>query len=46
MYRFNACKYNKAGRDLYEKIVGKYKRWKLELTAMCYNLLKQVFAIV
>ena len=42
---FNGCKYNKAFRDLYERIVAKGKRKKLALIAVCNKLLKQAFAI-
>jgi len=45
MCSFNACKYNKAYRALYERIVAKGKRKKLALIAVCNKLLKQVFAI-
>lgn len=40
MCSFNACKYNKACRDLYERIVAKGKRKKLALIAVCNKLLK------
>ncbi|MDO1500167.1 IS110 family transposase [Winogradskyella maritima] len=42
---FNACKYNKACRDLYQRIVAKGKSKKLALIAVCNKLLKQAFAI-
>ena len=45
MCSFNACKYNKACRDLYERIVAKGKSKKLALIAVCNKLLKQAFAI-
>jgi transposase len=45
MCSFTACKYNKARRDLYERIVAKGKRKKLALIAVCNKLLKQPFAI-
>lgn len=45
MCSFNACKYNKACRDLYERIVAKEKSKKLALIAVCNKLLKQAFAI-
>jgi len=45
MCSFTACKYNKACRDLYERIVAKGKSKKLELITMCNKLLKQAFAI-
>jgi len=45
MCSFNACKYNKSCRDLYERIVAKGKSKKLALIAVCNKLLKQVFAI-
>jgi transposase len=43
---FNACKYNKACKAMYDRIVAKGKRKKLALIAVCNKLLKQVFAIV
>jgi len=43
---FNACKYNKACKALYDRIVAKGKRKKLALIAVCNKLLKQAFAIV
>jgi transposase len=45
MCSFSACKYNKACRDIYERIVTKGKRKKLALIAVCNKLLKQAFAI-
>jgi transposase len=45
MCSFNACKYNKACRDLYERIVAKGKSKKLALIAVCNKLLKQAFSI-
>jgi transposase len=42
---FSACKYNKACRELYERIVAKGKSKKLALIAVCNKLLKQAFAI-
>lgn len=42
---FNACKYNKACRELYERIVAKGKSKKLALIAVANKLLKQAFAI-
>lgn len=42
---FNACKHNKACRDLYERIVNKGKSKKLALIAVANKLLKQCFAI-
>lgn len=45
MCSFNACKCNKACRDLYERLVAKGKSKKLALIAVCNKLLKQVFAI-
>ena len=45
MCSFTACKYNKARRDLYERIVAKGKSKKLALIAVCNKLLKQAFAI-
>ena len=56
MYSFNACKYNKACREIYERIVATCLRRlrhdreedtskKLALIAVCNKLLKQAFAI-
>ncbi len=45
MCSFNACKYNKACREVYERIVAKGKSKKLALIAVCNKLLKQAFAI-
>jgi transposase len=45
MCSFNACKYNKACRALYERIAAKGKRKKLALIAVCHKLLKQAFSI-
>jgi len=42
---FNACKHNKACRELYERIVNKGKSKKLALIAVANELLKQCFAI-
>jgi transposase len=42
---FNACKYNKACKALYDRIVAKGKSKKLALIAVCNKLLKQAFAI-
>lgn len=42
---FSACKYNKACREIYERIVAKGKSKKLALIAVCNKLLKQAFAI-
>ena len=39
------AKYNKACRDLYERLVAKGKSKKLALIAVCNKLLKQAFAI-
>lgn len=46
MCSFNACKYNKACKALYERIIAKGKSKKLALIAVCNKLLKQAFAIV
>jgi transposase len=46
MCSFTACKYNKACREIYERIVAKGKSKKLALIAVCNKLLKQAFAIV
>jgi len=43
---FNACKYNKACKALYERIVNKGKSKKLALLAVCNKLLRQAFSIV
>ena len=45
MCSFNACKSNKACRDLYERILGKGKCKKLALIAVANKLIKQSFAI-
>jgi transposase len=45
MCRFNACKSNKACRELYERIVAKGKSEKLALIAVANKLMKQAFAI-
>ena len=45
MCSFNACKHNKACKELYDRIVAKGKSKKLALIAVCNKLLKQVFAI-
>lgn len=46
MCSFNACKYNKACKDLFDRIVAKGKSKKLALIAVCNKLLKQAFSIV
>ena len=43
---FNACKYNRACKALYDRIVAKGKSKKLALIAVCNKLLKQAFSIV
>lgn len=43
---FNACKYNKACKALYNRIVAKGKSKKLALIAVCNKLLKQAFSII
>lgn len=45
MCSFNACKYNKACKAIYERIIAKGKSKKLALMAVCNKLLKQAFAI-
>ncbi|MBS9774829.1 MAG: IS110 family transposase [Tenacibaculum sp.] len=45
MCSFNACKCNRACRELYERIVAKGKSKKLALIAVCNKLIKQAFAI-
>ena len=42
---FSACKYNRACREIYERIVAKGKSKKLALIAVANKLLKQAFAI-
>lgn len=42
---FSACKYNRACREVYERIVAQGKSKKLALVAVCNKLLKQAFAI-
>ena len=46
MCSFNACKYNKGCKALYDRIVAKGKSKKLALIAVCNKLLKQAFAVV
>ena len=46
MCSFNACKYNRACKALYDRIVAKGKSKKLALIAVCNKLLKQAFAVV
>lgn len=46
MCSFNACKYNKACKGLFDRIVAKGKSKKLALIAVCNKLLKQAFSIV
>jgi transposase len=46
MCSFNACKYNKACKELFDRIVAKGKSKKLALKAVCNKLLKQAFSIV
>lgn len=43
---FNACKYNRACKNIYDRIVAKGKSKKLALIAVCNKLLKQAFSIV
>ena len=43
---FNACKYNKSCKAVYDRIVAKGKSKKLALLAVCNKLLKQAFSIV
>ena len=45
MCSFNACKYNKACKALYDRIVAKGKSKKLALIAVCNKLLKQAYAV-
>jgi len=46
MCSFNACKYNRACKVLFDRIVAKGKSKKLALIAVCNKLLKQAFSIV
>lgn len=46
MCSFNACKYNRACKALYDRIIAKGKSKKLALIAVCNKLLKQAFSIV
>ena len=46
MCSFNACKYNKACKALFDRVVAKGKSKKLALIAVCNKLLKQAFSIV
>ena len=46
MCSFNACKYNRGCKALYDRIVAKGKSKKLALIAVCNKILKQAFAIV
>ena len=43
---WNACKYNKACKALFDRLVAKGKSKKLALIAVCNKLLKQAFSIV
>ena len=42
---FSACRYNKACREIYERIIAKGKSKKLALIAVANKLLRQAFAI-
>ena len=46
MSSFNAYKYNRACKALFDRIVAKGKSKKLALIAVCNKLLKQAFSIV
>lgn len=46
MCSFNACKSNKACKELYQRIITKGKSAKLALIAVCNKLLKQAFGIL
>lgn len=46
MCSFNACKYNRACKALFDRLVAKGKSKKLALIAVCNKLLKQAFSIV
>ncbi|MEP1486789.1 MAG: IS110 family transposase, partial [Algibacter sp.] len=46
MCSFNACKYNRACKALFDRIVAKGKSKKLALIAVCNKLLKKAFSIV
>lgn len=43
---FNACKYNRACKALFDRIVAKGKSKKLALIAVCNKLLKQAFGVI
>lgn len=43
---FNACKYNKAYKALYNRNIAKTKSKIIALIAVCNKLLKQAFSIV
>ena len=45
MCSFSAVKYNRACREIYQRITAKGKSKKLALIAVCNKLLKQAFAI-
>ena len=46
MCSFNACKYNRSCKALFDRIVAKGKSKKLALIAVCNKLLKQAFSII
>jgi len=46
MCSFNAMKYNKTCKDLYERITAQGKSGKIALLAICNKLLKQAFGVV
>ncbi len=43
---FNACKYNRACRALYERLVAKGKSKMLALIAVCNMLLKLAYEVI
>jgi len=43
---FNACKYNRACKALFDRIVAKGKSKKLALIAVCNKLLRQAFGVI
>jgi hypothetical protein len=46
MCSFNVCKYNRACKALFDRLVVKGKSKKISLIAVCNKLQKQAFAIV
>ena len=46
MCSFNACKYNRSCKALFDRIVVNGESKKLALIAVCNKLLKQAFSII